>query len=76
MASVKPKLTEKRRRVEDWLRRNRSLQRNEGGVEDWLRRNRSLQRNEGGVEGWLRRNRSLQRNEGGRRVGFGETEAY
>ena len=31
LASAKPKLTEKRRREEDWLRRNRSLLRNEGG---------------------------------------------
>ena len=31
LASAKPKLTEKRSREEDWLRRNRSLLRNEGG---------------------------------------------
>ena len=31
MASAKPKLTEKRSREEDWLRRNRSLLRNEAG---------------------------------------------
>ena len=48
MASAKPKLTEKRSKEEDWLRRNRSLQRNEGREENWLRRNRSLLRNEAG----------------------------
>ena len=31
MASAKPKLAEKRRREEDWLRQNRSLLRNEAG---------------------------------------------